>query len=251
MTTIDEAKAAKARLGRIRRAILSGAIVRSTTCETCSLDPGHGSDGRSRMHACPVDGSILAVRWLCNDCHRAEQARARGGALTGYGIPRQELTAGLLRSIVGYDPATGAMTWLISPGPRAPIGSKAGRLNGGYLHVKIMGRSYSVHRLAWLYVHGRWPVPSLDHRDGNPCNNAIANLREATPQQQSANKRKPRSNTSGFKGVGWNRSKQCWFATIKRDGKQVNLGYFDSPEVAHAAYFRAAVEIYGEFARAA
>src|ERR1700726_3642325 len=56
-------------------------------------------------------------------------------------------------------------------------------------------------QLAWFYMTGRWGRATIDHRDGNPANNRWKNLRVATPSQNNANRRRPRNNTSGFKGV--------------------------------------------------
>lgn len=90
-----------------------------------------------------------------------------------------------------------------------------------------------------------------DHRDGDTLNNQRANLRTANLYQNARNARKKRNNTSGYKGV-W-RNKQCgkWQAAIRVASKRIHLGLYDTPEAAHHAYCKAAVEHYGEFARMA
>jgi hypothetical protein len=153
------------------------------------------------------------------------------------------LTAEGLRELMEYDPETGIFTW------RA--GMRSGKAAGGsrsdgYCYVNV-GRRYFVHRLAFLYVYGRWPADDVDHIDGNPSNNAIANLREATRSQNHQNKRSRRNTSSGLKGVTWQGRK--WVARIKRDGRNDYLGSFKTAEEAHAAYCAAAKEAYGEFAR--
>jgi len=59
----------------------------------------------------------------------------------------------------------------------------------------------------------------------------------------------PQSNTSGFKGVSYRKTRRKWIATIQKDGKQHFLGHFNTPELAHMAYCKAAAELHGEFAR--
>jgi hypothetical protein len=100
-------------------------------------------------------------------------------------------------------------------------------------------------------VYGEWPPLQLDHVNGNPVDNRFANLRLASASQNSANARRPVTNTSGFKGVHLNpTSTQKWRAKITVNKVQVYLGYFDTKEEAGAAYMRAAQEHFGEFARA-
>lgn len=58
-------------------------------------------------------------------------------------------------------------------------------------------------------------------------------------------------NTSGYKGVTWDKREQKWRARIGKEGKRKHLGYFDTAEEAHEAYKNAAPEYHGEFARVA
>jgi hypothetical protein len=104
--------------------------------------------------------------------------------------------------------------------------------------------------LAWLYVHGALPQAEIDHADGNRSNNAIANLRLATRADQMANLKRPRTNTSGFKGVSLYRTGK-WAAHIAIDGRPKHLGYFETPQEAHDAYAAAALQKNPRFARLA
>ncbi len=88
----------------------------------------------------------------------------------------------------------------------------------------------------------------VDHRDGNGLNNCRANLRPATVAQNNRNRRRSSANTSGFKGVSLSKKAGKWRAVIEVQGRQESLGYFASPEAAHAAYVAAAQRHYGEFA---
>lgn len=88
-----------------------------------------------------------------------------------------------------------------------------------------------------------------DHIDGNPQNNVRANLRVCSTSQNCMNRRPRRTGSSRFKGVGWHSSKGKWGAYICREGKPQSLGYFDDEVAAAQAYNRAALSIFGEFAR--
>lgn len=109
------------------------------------------------------------------------------------------LTPERLRCLLSYDQGTGLFTWLIDRGNGACAGQRAGTVdrNSGYVLVQIDGRQYRAHRLAWLYVHGRWPRPLIDHIDRNRANNRISNLREATSAINNSNTGRWRSRSHG------------------------------------------------------
>lgn len=91
----------------------------------------------------------------------------------------------------------------------------------------------------------------VDHRNGIRSDNSWSNLRLATQQQNQANSRRPKNNTSGFKGVFWNKQRGKWAAKINPGGRQVHLGFFDNPKEAAGAYRTAAQAFFGDYARAA
>lgn len=72
----------------------------------------------------------------------------------------------------------------------------------GYRATRIDGKSYLVHRLIYLYHNGYMPVV-IDHKDGNPANNKIENLRECSMSQNSQNSKIKSGNRSGVKHVRW------------------------------------------------
>jgi hypothetical protein len=163
-------------------------------------------------------------------------------------LSSKNVSAERLHELLDYNPITGLMTWRTATAKRR-AGAVAGGLNdNGYRIICIDRKSYLAHRLVWLFVHHVWPEGALDHDNGIRSDNRIANLRLASPSQNAANKRRARRNTSGFKGV--TRTRQGWCAQIWKDGKKTHLGYFDHPEVAHAAYMAAARRLFGIFARA-
>jgi HNH endonuclease/AP2 domain len=91
---------------------------------------------------------------------------------------------------------------------------------------------------------------TVDHRDLDKSNNAIDNLRPATQGQNMFNLGLSDRNTSGFKGVSWDKRRKLWYAQMKHLGKHLFMGYHATAEAAHAAYAAKALELRGEFARA-
>jgi hypothetical protein len=131
---------------------------------------------------------------------------------------------------------------------------RAGVVNDrGYVKVRIAGRAYSAHRLAYLYMTGEWPKGQIDHKDLNKANNAWANLRQCLPRENLGNRGLQANNTSGLKGVSIDRRRvdRPFRAFIAKDGKNRSLGSFRTADEAHAAYCRAAEQQFGEFARGA
>lgn len=159
------------------------------------------------------------------------------------------ITADFLRSHFSYDPLTGIFTRAISKF-RWKRGQFVGVMNsGGYLATMIGRKRYLVHRLAFLYVYGRWPDCDLDHINMVKTDNRICNLREASNSQNHQNSGLSKANTSGYKGVCFNKARMMWDANIKHNGKRKFLGRFENKECAAKAYDKAAIKIFGAFAR--
>lgn len=159
-----------------------------------------------------------------------------------------ELSRELVASILRYDPETGELHWIV--GGKGRIRSRpagTARKQDGAIYIKINGRQYAAHRLAWLLHYGEWPSNHIDHKNLNAGDNRIENLREATNSQNGANK-KARCK-SGLKGA-YKAGRGGWYSSITVGGKLVYLGMFDTPEEAHTAYVSAAKREFGEFARA-
>lgn len=158
------------------------------------------------------------------------------------------ITADILRTQLNYDLVSGVFTWKMAK-QGVKIGSVAGTVfagKGNYKRWRIVinTKGYLAHRLAWLYVYGVWPKDQIDHIDGDALNNRIDNLREAAHSENSQNRNKQNNNKSGFMGVHWNKRADKWHAQIKHQGVRHHLGYFDTPEEAHAAYLKAKAELH-------
>ena len=159
-------------------------------------------------------------------------------------VPRPELTAEYLRSILSYDPETGIFTWKVSTSRRVKVGDAAGcQDGGGYLSIKVQSRPHGAHRLAWLYTYGEWPEDQLDHINRDRSDNRIANLRDVSHKQNMQNAGKPSNNTSGHPGVYWHKRDFKWVAQIRHNYKQIFLGCFTTIEDAVSAR-KAAEKIY-------
>ena len=153
------------------------------------------------------------------------------------------LTQERLKEVLGYDPETGMFRWKMSPAPSVNIGDTAGHKHiRGYIQIGINGKRHRAHRLAYLYTHGYIPEYGIDHIDRNPSNNRIDNLREVSQQCNMRNTGNYCTNTSGCKGVYWNKHNNRWCAQITVNGKRKYLGTYDKDDFASAVYARHTAE---------
>jgi hypothetical protein len=153
-------------------------------------------------------------------------------------MAKADLTAARLRELYLYDAATGVFTRRVSirqfkAGEVA--GFRCGR-GGAYVAIKIDQSIYFAHRLAWLYVHGEWPAQFIDHINGNPSDNRIANLRDVSNEVNAQNKRRARGG-SGLMGAYPKYRK--FRSYIHVDGEQRWIGSFNTAEEANAAFIDA------------
>lgn len=148
-----------------------------------------------------------------------------------------------LKSQMTYDPETGYFT--------SASGRRVGyKCKDGYMQITMADNSQrKAHRLAWLYMTGHFPNGILDHIDGDRTNNRWDNLREASFSQNAMNGRHRSNNTSGYKGVSFDKKYQKYEAYIWKDNRKKFLGFFDCPQEASMAYQRASEVMHGEYAR--
>lgn len=163
----------------------------------------------------------------------------------------KELTVDLLNHLFEYDKETGNLIWKIKPSSRGhsvKVGDIAGTLKShGYLCVGINYNSYRAHRLIFLMHKGYLPK-TIDHINGDKLDNRIENLRAATVGQNQHNRKTNANNTSGYKGVGWNKAQKKWVARITLERKNIHLGYFANVEEAAEVVRKAREELHGSFA---
>jgi hypothetical protein len=153
-------------------------------------------------------------------------------------IPKDQITADMVRRLLDYDPDTGVLTWKVRRAGNALSGSRAGSTKhwNGYRVVTFVGYQRQEHALAWLHYYGKWPDKHLDHINGDRADNRIANLRECSPAENAQNRLADRDNKSGYQGVYRPRGQNTWRAQIKKDGVRHYLGDYPTPQEASAAY---------------
>lgn len=150
-----------------------------------------------------------------------------------------------LKEQLHYNPYTGVWTWLIQKSNSVKIGQVAGSLRpDGYRQIAIDGIMHYSHRLAWFYMTGSWPKEQLDHKGRDRGDDRWHKLREATPSDNNANRKLQSNNTSGYRGVSWDRGVNKWGARVNN----IHLGFFDDIEEAVTTRDLVAVAIQGSFA---
>lgn len=166
--------------------------------------------------------------------------------------PNSELSQERLKEILAYNPETGLFHWKVARG-RIYVGMQAGSLTPeGYVRITIDRHRFMAHTLAWLDMTGEYISRGIDHRDTLRSNNKWTNLRRATQSQNNMNMKVRSDNALGVKCVQKKKGaiSQPYFATIKVNGKQRQLGYCSTIEEAAESYRAAALKYFGEFARA-
>ena len=145
------------------------------------------------------------------------------------------ITQDRLKELFSYDAETGHLIWK-KTGKGRPKSLLAGtEAPNGYIVINVDYKRYMAHRLVWLYHSGVLPEKDIDHINNNRADNRIENLREATRSENMQNEKKARStNKNGLLGVSKNNGR--WRAQIELNYKRTHIGYFDTPEEAHAAY---------------
>jgi hypothetical protein len=157
-----------------------------------------------------------------------------------------------LRRMFRYDPLSGKLYWRKRADKNASwntqhAGRRAGTVRGGRRYINILGHGpLLAYRIIWKMVYETEPLV-IDHKDGNPTNDRLCNLRAATNAQNIWNARP--YGAIPLKGVRYNKRKGRWVAGIRVNGHNILLGYFHCPADAHAAYVRVARQYRGDFAR--
>ena len=144
-------------------------------------------------------------------------------------------------SALDFDECRGVFYWKICPNGFIKIGDVAGgETQDGYLQIRLFGKYYKVHRLAYAVAYGVDPDGIIDHRDGDKKNNRPGTLRLATSVVNAQNRHTARVNSkSNLLGAFWRSDRQRWSSSIMVDGKRIALGTFATDVDAHNAYIKA------------
>lgn len=156
-------------------------------------------------------------------------------------MPKYNIDINEIKQALQYNADTGKFIWKQKIRPRTTskiIGKVAGSISicHGYIEIGFLGHNYLAHRLAWLYTHNTWPTCQIDHINGIRTDNRIANLRLANHSENKWNKGKDIDNTSGYKGIYFDKRRNRWRARITRNKKDFLIGYFKTIEEAAAKY---------------
>jgi hypothetical protein len=159
------------------------------------------------------------------------------------------LTQERLKHLLHYNPITGKFIRLVKTNYNITIGLEAGGITDkGYIKIRVDSKKYAAHRLAWLYMNGKFPENHIDHIDSNKSNNAISNLREANSAQNMQHRGLLRHNTSGAKGVCWDKQHNKYRVRISCNNRKIHIGRYSGFEEAKKEYEKAVSKYHGDFA---
>lgn len=116
----------------------------------------------------------------------------------------------------------------------------------GYHQGRILGITYQAHRIIYYMATGLQPK-YIDHKNGIKTDNALLNLRAATPEGNATHS-KLRGGASQYRGVHWQSQNKNWVATIRHNSKRHHIGSFADETLAAKAYDIEAFKHHGEFA---
>jgi hypothetical protein len=151
----------------------------------------------------------------------------------------------LLHELFVYDGEN--LRWRYSRGSRAQQGSIAGsKTNFGYVSVRINKKPYQAHKIIYFMLTGEWPE-FIDHINGNRADNRIENLRPATKRQNIWNQDITSRNTSGIKGISFDKSVNRWYARVSANGIVKRKTFKDISD-AEAWVVETRNNLHGEFA---
>lgn len=119
----------------------------------------------------------------------------------------------------------------------------------GYVLIRLDRKLYRRNRLVWIYHNGNIKDGYvIDHIDGDTSNDDINNLQCITNAENTRKQKLSKANSSGYRGVSFKKDRNKYRASIRYNGKDINLGHYDNAETAALEYDKAAYNYFGKFA---
>lgn len=139
------------------------------------------------------------------------------------------LTQDRLKELVDYCPGTGTFTLKKYRGGRVKAGEKLGSMTSkGYIDIKVDGKTYKAHRLAFVYMEGSAPN-EVDHINRVRDDNRWSNLRAITRGDNCRNR--GGANKDGLPS-GIYRHRRKFKVMVGVDYNPIYLGLFNTVEEA-------------------
>lgn len=162
-----------------------------------------------------------------------------------YAARRLERRVGFTVLDDGFLPLTSGKVAVIDPDFAGECSKHQWYFTHGYART---GNSSSTRTYLHHFVLSLADIPPwesglhVDHINRDPLDCRCQNLRWVERWQNQVNRALQSNNTSGFRGVYWDASRNKWAAHIKRRGRMKFLGYFDDPTMAAVRWNQAALE---------
>jgi len=180
----------------------------------------------------------------------------------------QGIPLSYIQSVVKIDPdSPSGLTWLPRTNTRNDWNTRNANNHAGCIHTNVKtgyqrwgvsiaynGKQFRLicSRIIFLLHHGYLTKGKcIDHKDNNALNNKIENLRESTDSQNARNSKLRKNNTSGIKGLSWDKRTQRWVAELYANSKKIYIGCFleSEKENAKKAIEKARKKYHGDFGR--
>lgn len=158
------------------------------------------------------------------------------------------LTRKELKQLIHYNPLTGTFTRLTKASTNPSEEDSVGCLDRyGYRIIKLSGKRWKAHRLAYFYMTGKLPEV-VDHINNIRDDNRWKNLRGCSLRENKHNCLISKNNSTGVKGISFDKARQKYLARVYADGKPHFLGYYDCIKKAERAVKAKRKELHGRFA---
>ncbi len=151
-------------------------------------------------------------------------------------MQKSNLTHARVLELFDYRADTGDLIWKKSESNRIKIGDAAGAVaTNGRRYIGVDGERQLAHRLVWFHQNGEWPDENLTPANGDYLDTRIENLVEQTAQETVLKGGLRSTNTSGVKGVWWDKERQKWAVQTVHNYRTTSHGRFDTLEEAETA----------------